>query len=512
MDDARALLDSLMGQTRNEAKDKRKKGKAGDSFKHDSVCKLYLVGFCPENEKLFHNTKRDLGTCPKTHFEISKEEFNAHPEKKKYQAAYELQLLRHLTTILRRCDEWAARERQKNEEFIQKLNGYGVNSEAKRMKEMASKLLAEAEELASRGDFEGSKCKVSCAQEYEKKSLDCDDTATGLPEICDICGSIKESEKRSAFKHDAGKVHQGILMIKRMHAELKAKEAEGVLKVDDEILAEEREAKDREAKDRRAKEREAREREAREREAKEREAREREAREREERERSRREGSRSARVEDRFNGRADQQRLEDREPRDRRRRETSRGARAEDKSSAESQHDWHGSRSSLRNTGDRADRDGGRGRGDAGARSHDDHRRRRRDEHSSDRHADRHYNDGRRKRRREDGIPDRYTDRHADDCDDSRRNGNDGVDRDQREPEADRKADGNEHRYKARYIQKQFMDLLVKSRAVTPTVTYKDLEALLGEKDEWKACDEATREELATEFIKSIRRLYSSGS
>lgn len=112
MEDARALLDSLMGQTRDVKKDKRQKGSAGNGFKHESVCKLWLVGFCPENEELFHNTKRDLGPCHKTHFDVHKREFNEHPDHAKYKAAYEARLLRHLTSILRRCDEWILREKR----------------------------------------------------------------------------------------------------------------------------------------------------------------------------------------------------------------------------------------------------------------------------------------------------------------------------------------------------------------------------------------------------------------
>jgi len=59
MDDARKLLDSLMGQTRNVDLKEAKK-KKGQNFKEENVCKFYLVGFCPQNEQLFKNTKRRL--------------------------------------------------------------------------------------------------------------------------------------------------------------------------------------------------------------------------------------------------------------------------------------------------------------------------------------------------------------------------------------------------------------------------------------------------------------------
>lgn len=495
MDDARALLDSLMGQTRNAGKDTRKKGNRGDGFKHDSVCKLYLIGFCPEHEKLFTNTRRDLGVCPKTHFEISKEEFRAHPDKKRYQAAYELQLLRHLTTILRRCDDWTVKEKQKNEDNLQNQKDHGAAIsclEAKKMKDMASKLLSEAEDLASSGDLEGSKIKVNSAQEYEKKAIDWEGKANALPEICEICGSIKENAKRSGFKHEAGKLHQGVLMIKKMLAELKEKEARGELKVDEDILAEERDAKEREAD-------------------------EREAKQREDRDRRRHEVSRSARADDKFNGKVERQHTEVREARDRRRHESPRSARAEDRSVGVSdwQNDRHGSRGSQRGRDDRMDRDngrgrdGGRGRCEDGASSYVDRRKRRHEDDVSDRHADYHTDDGRKKRRREDEASDHQADRYTDDLRDRRRDAHDGVDRrvDQREPDADQTAESNQDRFKARHIQKKFMDLLVKSGAVTGSSTYEELEGLLGQKEDWQACEEAVRKELATEFIECIKKL-----
>merc|ERR1719215_1312586 len=89
--------------------------------------------------------------------------------------------------------------------------------------------------------------------------------------------------------------------------------------------------------------------------------------------------------------------------------------------------------------------------------------------------------------------------------------------RDRRETKDDKKAGSDDEkkddkdksstqeRFKQRAIQKQFMDLLVKSRIVTSTSTFKDLERQLGDKDEWKACDPETREDLANEFIECIK-------
>jgi len=62
MDDAKKLLDSLMGQTRNLDLAEAKK-KKGQNFKAKDSCKFFLLGFCPMNEELFRNTKRHLGEC-----------------------------------------------------------------------------------------------------------------------------------------------------------------------------------------------------------------------------------------------------------------------------------------------------------------------------------------------------------------------------------------------------------------------------------------------------------------
>jgi len=386
-----------------------------------------LVGFCPENERLFHNTRRDLGECRKSHLEIHKMEFDAHPDMKKYKAAYEVQLLKHLTSILRRCDEWTAREKQKNEEFLADKKGYGAvapSVEANKMKEKASKLLAEAEELASNGDIEGSKKKVTDAQEYEKKGKDWEEKTFAMPQICDICGGIKESEKRSAFKHEEGKVHKGILMMMDMHKEMKKREARGELKVDGDIVDEEEKLREDDARERRANERDKREREAKDRRRKEREEKEREREEKEREEKEREKRKREARERERYE-------RENPKPPEK-------------------------------------DRSRSRGRKD----DRGDDRRRGRD------------------------SPDRR-DKKEDKKDDKK---------DEKKEDTKEKV-SSQDRFKQRAIQKQFMDLLVTSRIVTATSTYKDLEKALGDKEAWKACDSDTREELTTEFIDCIKTI-----
>jgi len=248
-------LDSLMGQARNAGKEERKKKKRGESFKDDTVCKFQLVGFCPEHEDLFHNTKRDIGECRKTHFEISKEEFDNHPEKARYKAEYETLLLRHLEAHVRRADDWAAKERQKNELASQKQAELGGNEVARqeidKLNDMAGKLYAEAENLASAGKVELSKAKVLLAEQLQKKKADWEAKARDAPaaEVCEVCGLTKENdagaEKGNKFTHTEGKVHQGFLLIRKWYAELREKQKRGELDIKANTSRDSREDSDR---------------------------------------------------------------------------------------------------------------------------------------------------------------------------------------------------------------------------------------------------------------------------
>lgn len=65
MENARALLDELMGADRNVVKGVDYVPKI--TFESEHVCRYYLVDFCPH--ELFTNTKSDLGICKRLHDE-----------------------------------------------------------------------------------------------------------------------------------------------------------------------------------------------------------------------------------------------------------------------------------------------------------------------------------------------------------------------------------------------------------------------------------------------------------
>jgi hypothetical protein len=61
MDEARAMLDQLMGKTRNLS-ETQKDTVQRIRFSDDGVCKYYICGLCPYIA--FTATKSDMGKCP----------------------------------------------------------------------------------------------------------------------------------------------------------------------------------------------------------------------------------------------------------------------------------------------------------------------------------------------------------------------------------------------------------------------------------------------------------------
>mmetsp|Transcript_103164 Transcript_103164/g.202263 ORF Transcript_103164/g.202263 Transcript_103164/m.202263 type:complete len:323 (-) Transcript_103164:125-1093(-) len=228
MDDARKLLDSLMGATRDVSLDEAKKTK-GKNFTKDNVCKFFLLGFCPQyelaNSKLA--TKRNLGDCTKVHSEAMKAEYEAHPDKAKYRTEYEKQFLPFLESQVREADAWVARERANVQKAaagaIEKTTistmPDSVRDQVAELTKDMNKMMASAEELAESGDIEGSKFKVELADEIKQKIKDIEDRhpsyTVNLREewVCDVCGTRTEAvteHNTTRFKaHFTGKVHLG---------------------------------------------------------------------------------------------------------------------------------------------------------------------------------------------------------------------------------------------------------------------------------------------------------------
>jgi len=228
MDEARKLLDSLMGSHRNVDM-KEAKARKGNNFKEDNICKFYLIGFCPQHEDLFHSTKRDIGRCPKVHSEAMKSEFEEHPDKEKFLGEYERQLKNYLEELARGADERVARERRNIQAANQQIEEAGPNetakAEIKKLNDQAAALFLEAETLAEDDKFNESKVKLELAEGIKKRAGDWEEKARAArtEDVCEVCGSRMENgdPSKAKFRHEDGKIHAGFVKIRQWLTEIR---------------------------------------------------------------------------------------------------------------------------------------------------------------------------------------------------------------------------------------------------------------------------------------------------
>lgn len=231
MDEARKLMDSLMGQTRDIPLKEAKK-KKGNNFKEDNCCKFHLMGFCPINEQLFRNTKRHLGECEKVHSDALVEEFQKHPDKSDYEKRYCRDLIKYMESIVRTADEAIARQARNIQAANKDLEERGPNDVAKReiekIRENCNTLLNEAEELAEAGDIEGSKMKQAIFEQTKQKADDYE-VKSKQPikeEVCEVCGLRPDNGDGSLqFSHTEGKVHIGFQKVREWLTKMRALQA-----------------------------------------------------------------------------------------------------------------------------------------------------------------------------------------------------------------------------------------------------------------------------------------------
>lgn len=227
------MLDSLMGSTRSMDLKEAKK-KKGQNFKEDKACKFYLLGFCPQYEDIFKNTKKghlQIGDCDKLHSDALVDEFNACPDKLYYEKTYARDMVRYLESLTRKVDEVVKRVSSNIREANKELAESGATDTAKRqidmIREECTALLAEAEELAEKGDIEGSKVKSEQYEETKARMMEYEAKAKEpmKEEVCECCGLRlgEEGEGIRAFTHTEGRVHLGFVKIREWLAKLKTR-------------------------------------------------------------------------------------------------------------------------------------------------------------------------------------------------------------------------------------------------------------------------------------------------
>lgn len=228
MQDARALLDSLMGPSRDKNLEEQN---AGEDWKDKNVCKRFLVGFCPTNaqDNWFHNTRRkDVVVCTKVHSERLREDFEKHPQHERQRVEYEREFLGYLEGLVREADAWIARETANCRESGTMLKmTTNTWQKMKDMEERAEQMLKQAEELADQGNLAASKTTVESAQRMKVEAKEMKDQHTFQSQgekVCDICGVRCNPDEPADYKaHMDGRLHAGYTQIRAKVKELREK-------------------------------------------------------------------------------------------------------------------------------------------------------------------------------------------------------------------------------------------------------------------------------------------------
>mmetsp|Transcript_6968 Transcript_6968/g.12316 ORF Transcript_6968/g.12316 Transcript_6968/m.12316 type:complete len:412 (-) Transcript_6968:8-1243(-) len=115
MNSARAMLDALMGPQRDV--DRKSKKDPSDDWKDASVCKNFLLGFCPYDKAALGGIQKlKLKACTKIHSELIRDRFAQHSDGAKdseLRMEYEDALLDDLNAILKARVEFAVREKER---------------------------------------------------------------------------------------------------------------------------------------------------------------------------------------------------------------------------------------------------------------------------------------------------------------------------------------------------------------------------------------------------------------
>ncbi|ORY99147.1 hypothetical protein BCR43DRAFT_488796 [Syncephalastrum racemosum] len=226
MEFQKAMLEELMSQYVDvDNKD----------FWDDSVCKHYLVAFCPS--QLFTNTKSDLGPCDKIHNDRLKEKYMNAPDKHKYHFEadfydYLNRLVQELQSRIQKCksrlniqedDKLAEQRKEEREERMVLIDV--------KIKEM----LQRAEEAGEEGRVQEA---ANLTEEVEKlqtelsqlkENLDANDKSEKRMEVCQVCGAFLVTNDSSdrLEAHYQGKQHQGYLKIRDTLEEMKQARPQG---------------------------------------------------------------------------------------------------------------------------------------------------------------------------------------------------------------------------------------------------------------------------------------------
>ncbi|KAF5457695.1 hypothetical protein F2P56_021781 [Juglans regia] len=255
MDAQRALLDELMGATRNLTEEERK-GFKEINWDDKEVCACYMVRFCPHD--LFVNTRSDLGPCPRLHDQKLKESFEKSPRHDTYVPKFEAELNQFCEKLVMDLDRRVRRGRSRLSQEVEPTPAPPLSAEKSEqfsvLEEKIKNLLEQVEALGEAGKVDEAEAlmrKVE-ALNAEKTALaqqPQNDKVLMLAQekkmaLCEICGSflVANDAVERTQSHITGKQHIGYGMVRDFIIEYKeAKEKAR----EDERLAREKEAEER---------------------------------------------------------------------------------------------------------------------------------------------------------------------------------------------------------------------------------------------------------------------------
>ncbi|XP_018785536.1 PREDICTED: putative RNA-binding protein Luc7-like 1 [Bactrocera latifrons] len=223
-DQMRAMLDQLMGTTRN-GDDGR-----GLKFSDARVCKSFLLDCCPHD--ILASTRMDLGECPKVHDLAFRADYES--AAKSHDFYYDIEAMEHLQAFIADCDRRTESAKQRLKETQEELTAE-VAEKANAVHALAEEIgkkLAKAEALGEAGEVEESMSLMKEIDELRTKKIKAEhEYRTSMPastyqqqklRVCEVCSAylgIHDNDIRLA-DHFGGKLHLGFLTIREKLVEL----------------------------------------------------------------------------------------------------------------------------------------------------------------------------------------------------------------------------------------------------------------------------------------------------
>ncbi|CAL4157236.1 unnamed protein product, partial [Meganyctiphanes norvegica] len=225
-DQMRAMLDQLMGTSRNGEENKYRL-----KFSDPKVCKSFLLTCCPH--EILSSTRMDLGECPKVHDLALRADYEQATATKDYY--YDIDAMEHLQSFISDCDRRTESAKKRLAETQEELSAE-VAAKANKVHDLAEQIgkkLAKAEQLGADGLVEDSmklmeevedlrKKKASAEQEY-RNSMPASSYQQQKLRVCEVCSAylgIHDNDRRLA-DHFGGKLHLGFIKIREKLEDLK---------------------------------------------------------------------------------------------------------------------------------------------------------------------------------------------------------------------------------------------------------------------------------------------------